>query len=186
MHPKFAIEQNPRKNLAQERGLWLPPVVEQEMMVSPHCTPPDSEELEDQDQVLVDILTPSLVLPSNLARKELLRECVDRLQLSSSGSLKLYYLIDTETREQQNYRMAVAVSDSKFSLPYVEGLATDNDLLRDRLGSASEAFSVTYETLQRSKAELAQEKQRRKAAEARVKELEEMLQLVHENKRGTV
>jgi hypothetical protein len=155
------------------------------MMVSPHCTPPDSEELEDQDQVLVDVLTPSLVLPSNLARKELLRECVDRLQLPSAGSLKLYYLIDSETREQQNYRMAVAVCDTKFSLPYVEGLATDNDLLRDRLGSASDAFAMTYEALQRSKAELAQEKQRRKAAEARVKELEETLQVV-QNKRGTV
>ena len=96
------------------------------------------------------------------------------------------YLIDTETREQQNHRMAVAVQRSKFSLPYVEELASDNDLLRDRLASCTEAFCGAHDMLARMRTEMAQEKQRRKAAEARVKELEEMLGREADNKRGTV
>ena len=81
-------------------------------------------------------------------------------------------MIDTETREQQNHRMAVLVPDTKFGLHYTESLASNNDLLRDRLDVSLESFSSAYEELQRVKSELVQEKQRRKAAEVRIKELE--------------
>jgi hypothetical protein len=68
--------------------------------------------------------------------------------------------------------MAVLVPDTKFGVPYAESLAEDNDLLRDRLGVSLESFSSAYEELQRVKNELAQEKQRRKAAEKKLQEME--------------
>lgn len=79
--------------------------------------------------------------------------------------------------------MAVLVQDTKFSMPYVDGLASSNDVLRDRLGTSLEAFSATYAALQAAKFDLTQEKTRRKAAEAKVKELEKQIAL---QKRGTV
>lgn len=154
------------------------------MMVSAHCSPLNSEDAEEADMMLVDVLTPSFLFPAGLHQKDLLKECTDRLQLPSKKTLKLYYLIDTDTREQQNHRMALLVQDSKFSLPYVEDLAVENDLLRDRLDSSLDAFSSAQEALARAKAELAAEKQRRKAAEARLKELE--AQLGQQRKRDTV
>jgi hypothetical protein len=68
--------------------------------------------------------------------------------------------------------MAVLVPDTKFGLHYAESLAEDNDLLRDRLDVSLESFSSAYEELQRVKNELAQEKQRRKMAENKLKEME--------------
>lgn len=68
--------------------------------------------------------------------------------------------------------MAVLVQGSRFSLPFVEETVSDNDLLRDRLVNVTEAFVASQEALSKAKAELAQEKQRRKACEARLKELE--------------
>jgi hypothetical protein len=68
-------------------------------------------------------------------------------------------------------------------MPFVEELASDNDLLRDRLGTSLDAFAGTYSSLQALKFELTQEKTRRKAAEAKVKELEKQLA---QQKRGTV
>ncbi len=154
--------------------------------------------------MIVDVLAPSFLFPASVQHKEMVRECTERLRVEHK-TLKLFYLIDTETREQQNHRMAVLVQDTsedhgasflgfsflflflrslaEFSLPFVEELASDNDLLRDRLGTSLDAFAGTYAALQAVKTELTQEKTRRKAAEAKVKELEKQLA---QQKRGTV
>jgi uncharacterized metal-binding protein len=71
----------------------------------------------------------------------------------------------------------------EFGLNYVQAMASDNELLRDRLGTALESFAVSYDELHVAKAELEVEKKKRKAAEAKVKELERALL---NNKRGTV
>jgi hypothetical protein len=173
------------------------------MFVSPHMPPVSSEDAEEADLVLVDVLAPSFLFPASVQHKELVKECVERLKLSSDRQLKvtkkkkkgekkfiwlnsnnqLYYLIDTETREQQNHRMAVLVQETKFSLPFVDQVVESNDVLRDRLNTSLEAFSSTYSALQAAKFDLAQEKTRRKVAEAKVKELEKQIAL---QKRGTV
>lgn len=70
-----------------------------------------------------------------------------------------------------------------MSLPYIEELAVDNDLLQDRLGTSLQAFATAHEALQVAKAELELEKKKRKAAEAKVKELQQLLLV---QKRGTV
>jgi hypothetical protein len=97
----------------------------------------DSDDLEDNDLILVDLLTPTLLLPSSVQHKDLVKECVSRLELPSEKAIKvssfsvcvfvflffffffdfffrlqLYYLIDSETLEQQNHRMAIVVQDS--------------------------------------------------------------------------
>lgn len=123
------------------------------------------------------------MFPASLGSKEIAKESAKRLDLAEGKTLKLFYLIDSETREQQNHRMAVLVQESKFSLPFVEELAQDNDLLKDRLSTALDAFSTNKEALQVTRAELELERKKRKAAEARVKELERLLIV---QKRGTV
>ena len=132
---------------------------------------------------MVDVLAPTFLFPASLGSKEIVKESVKRLDLPDSKTLKLFYLIDSETREQQNHRMALLVQESKFSLPYVEELAQENDLLRDRLGTALDACSTNQDALYVTRAELELERKKRKAAEARVKELERLLIV---QKRGTV
>jgi hypothetical protein len=59
----------------------------------------------------VDVLAPSFLFPASVQHKELVQECTQRLKVDQKA-LKLFYLIDTETREQQNHRMAVLVQDT--------------------------------------------------------------------------
>ncbi len=170
---------------------------------SPHMQPISSSDAEEADLVLVDVLAPSFLFPASAKHTEVVKECTARLKLANNSQIKLYYLIgkkrkekkkilsffvhfllaDTETREQQNHRMAVLVEDTKFSISYVEDLANSNDILRGRLSESLDAFSTTYSALQAAKFDLTQEKTRRKMAEQKVKELEKQ---IAQQKRGTV
>ncbi len=157
-------------------------------MVSATCSPVNSEDAEESELVCVDVLTPTFLFPSTIHHKDITSECVKRLGLAPSGeALKLYYLIDVDTREQQNHRMAVLVQDTRFSLQYVESIVKENELVRDRLSATVDAFSMTSEALAASVEQLEGEKRRRKAAETRVRQLEEQLAL-HEaqRKRGSM
>lgn len=83
------------------------------MRVSASSSPLNSEDAEEADLVCVDVLTPTFLFPSSIHHKDVMAECVKRLSLTSEKSLKLYYLIDVDTREQQNHRMAVLVQDTR-------------------------------------------------------------------------
>ena len=56
-----------------------------------------------------------LLPPAVETREDVLSEACKRLGVESE-SLKLFYLIDTETKEQQNHRMAIAIPDTKLRL----------------------------------------------------------------------
>jgi len=67
--------------------------------------------------VLVDVLAPTFLFPASLPSNEIVKESVKRLGLQDGKMLKLFYLIDSETREQQNHRMAVLVQESSKKIP---------------------------------------------------------------------
>jgi hypothetical protein len=58
------------------------------MFVSPHMPPVSVEDAEEADLVLVDVLAPSFLFPASVQHKDLVKECVSRLKLSSDRQLK--------------------------------------------------------------------------------------------------
>jgi hypothetical protein len=59
------------------------------MFISQHMPPISSDDAEEADLVFVDVLAPSFLFPASVQHKDLVKECVSKLKLSSDRQLKV-------------------------------------------------------------------------------------------------